>query len=71
MTQFDTVDQDRHGERLVADYLEGRLTVQQLVRLALATGRVQSLYMTALQLATEAGLVASFNTTRRGISDDK
>ena len=71
MTQIDNVDQDRHGERLVADYLEGRLTVQQLVQLTLATGRLQGHYMSSFQLAHEAGIVAQFNSTRRGTNDDK
>jgi hypothetical protein len=71
MTEIATVDQDRHADRLVEDHLAGRLTVQQLVRLAMAVGRVQSLYMSAIQLATEAGIVAEFNTARKGATDEQ
>jgi len=71
MTHIDSVDQDRHAARLVEDHLEGRITVEQLAKLALAIGRLQGIYMSATQLATEAGLVCEFNSTRRGTNDDK
>ena len=59
------VAEDKHGAQLVADYLDGRLTVEQLVQLALAVGRVQGVYMSAKQIAHEAGIVCDFNQTRR------
>jgi len=68
---IDHVNTDQHGVRLVADFHAGRLTVEQLVQLALATGRVQGLYMSGIQLATEAGIVATFNSTRREICNEQ
>ena len=65
MTDIAPVDQDKHAARLAADHAAGRLTAEQAIRLAMAMGRVQGVYMSAYQLATEAGIVADFNTTRK------
>ena len=58
------VDRDQHAERISADANAGRLTVDEAVRLAMATGRLQGCYMGAIQLAHEAALVCDFNRGR-------
>jgi hypothetical protein len=46
--------------------LAGLLTAEQAVRMAMAVGRLQGIYMSAHQLAHETGIVGEFNKTRNG-----
>jgi hypothetical protein len=58
------LERDQHRRRITDDVLAGRLTVDQAVTLALATGRLQGHYMSARHLAHEAGIVSDFNSAR-------
>ena len=66
MCDIAPVDRDQHAERIAADVHAGRLTVDQAVRLAMATGRLQGIYASAKQLATDAGIVCDHNQARHG-----
>ena len=61
-----SVSEDANAIRLAEDVDAGRLTALQAVRLAMAMGRLQGLYMSGIQLATEAGIVCDFNQARHG-----
>jgi hypothetical protein len=60
------VAEDRNAARLAEDVDAGRLTAAQAVRISMAMGRIQGLYVSANQLATEAGIVCDYNQTRHG-----
>jgi len=68
MTQVVSVFEDASAIRLAEDVDAGRMTAVQAVRLAMATGRIQGLYMSGNQIAREAGIVCDFNKTRHGAS---
>ena len=65
MTGIDPIDQDKHAARLVADHAAGLMSTEQAMRIAIAVGRLQGHYMSAYQLAHEAGIVCDFNSTRK------
>jgi hypothetical protein len=60
------IEEDKHAIRLAEDVDAGRLTPTQAVRVAMAIGRIQGLYVSAHQLAHETGIVREFNKTRNG-----
>jgi hypothetical protein len=64
MTTVCDIDNDQHCRRITEDAQQGRLTVAQAVKLALATGRLQGHYMSARHLAHEAGIVSDVNSAR-------
>ena len=61
-----SVFEDANAIRLAEDVDAGRLTAAQAVRVAMAIGRIQGLYVSAHQLADDAGLVCDYNQTRHG-----
>jgi hypothetical protein len=61
-----SVFQDANAIRLAEDVAAGRLTAAEAIRIAMAMGRIQGLYVSANQLATETGIVCDYNQTRHG-----
>jgi hypothetical protein len=66
MTDVASVFEDASAARLAEDVDAGRMAAVQAVRIAMATGRIQGLYMSANKLAQEAGIVCDFNQSRHG-----
>jgi hypothetical protein len=50
--------------RLADELYTGRMSVPQVLRIALAVGRLQGHYISATHLAAEAGIVCDYNATR-------
>jgi hypothetical protein len=61
-----SVFEDSNAIRLAEDVDAGRLTATQAVRIAMAMGRIQGLYVSGNQLAAEAGIVCDYNKARHG-----
>ena len=65
-TEVASVFEDANAIRLAEDVAAGRLTAPEAVRIAMAMGRIQGLYVSANKLATEAGIVCDYNQARHG-----
>jgi len=61
-----SVFEDANAIRLAEDVAAGRLTAPEAVRIAMAMGRIQGLYVSANKLADEVGIVCDYNQTRHG-----
>jgi hypothetical protein len=66
MKEIASVFDDAHCARLAEDVAAGRMTATQAIQIAMATGRVQGLFMSANKLAQDSGIVREFNKTRHG-----